>query len=310
MALSHLGPLFKAGVKLCATVAPERADLDLTTAGANIAFLVQRGPASLCGIESANEYNKPSSRPENWLVRLRQFQAWLYEGLKANPRLRPVPVVGPSMWGRLTDDIKALGSLEPYIDVACLHYYTGGRRPTIAGRPSSADEGGGSSEYKLLCEAVREARTQAPGKPLYVTEFGYPIAGPGLPLSRGFITETAAAKYLVRGLFDLFAAGAAKTFIYSLIDDTERNPPRYHGLMSGSLERRKTFYAVKRLMALLRDWRTADVQPLGPDAGRPATSEEFAPAEDLTAPISWQSIRMWTAMTARRSATSRLLRCP
>lgn len=252
-AMEHVRRLFDAGVKLCATVAPERADLDLGTVGANLAFLAKNvGAGNLCGIESANEYNKPSTRPDNWATRLRQFQAWLDENVKANPNLRQVPVVGPSIWGRLTSDIITLGSLEPYLDVACLHYYTGGRRPTEAGRPSSADEGGGSSEY-TLAEAVRQAKTQAPDKPLYVTEFGYPVAGPGLPLSSGFITETAAAKYLVRGLFDLFAAGAEKTFIYSLIDDVERNPPRYHGLLSGSLDRRRTFYAVKNLLAVMQD---------------------------------------------------------
>jgi len=256
-ALSHLQGLFGNGVKLCATVAPKGADFDLGAINANIDFLANTvGAENLCGIESANEYNKPSSRPADWVVRLRHFQAWLYETVKAHPALRAVPVVGPSLWGRLTSDIAALGSLEPYVDKACLHYYTGGRRPTRAGKPSSASEGGGTAEYALT-DAIREARTQAPTKPLYITEYGYPIAGPGLPLSSGFITETAAAKYLIRGLLDMFGDGVEKIFVYSLLDDEERNPPRYHGLMSTSLSRRKTFYAIKNLIALMYDPRRA-----------------------------------------------------
>jgi hypothetical protein len=262
-AMSHLEPLFRAGVKLCATVAPASADFDLQAIGENLDFLARNvGADNLCGIESANEYNKPSKRPEDWATRLRHFEAWLYESVKANPNLRSVPVVGPSIWGRLTSDIKALGNLEPYIDKACLHYYTGGRRPTRAGRPSSSDEGGGSAEY-TLADAIKDAEMLAPGKGLYVTEFGYPIAGPGLPPSSGFITPNAAAKYLLRGLFDMFGDGVEKIFVYTLIDDVERNPPRYHGLMSGSLERRPTFYALKNLMALMHDsGRSPALQPL------------------------------------------------
>jgi hypothetical protein len=262
-AMSHLEPLFRSGVKLCATVAPAGADFDLQAIGENLDFLARNvGAANLCGIESANEYNKPSRRPQDWVTRLRHFQAWLYESVKANPNLRGVPVVGPSIWGRLTDDIRALGNLEPYIDKACLHYYTGGRRPTRAGRPSSSDEGGGSGDY-TLSDAIKDAEMLAPGKGLYVTEFGYPIAGPGLPPSKGFITPNAAAKYLVRGLFDMLGEGVEKIFIYTLIDDVERNPPRYHGLMSGSLERRPTFYAVKNLMALMHDTGIpSSLQPL------------------------------------------------
>jgi hypothetical protein len=84
-----------------------------------------------------------------------------------------------------------------------------------------------------------------------------------LPPSANFITETAAAKYLLRGLFDMFGDGVEKIFIYTLIDDVQRNPPRYHGLMSGSLERRRTFYALKNLMALMHDsGRPSALQPL------------------------------------------------
>jgi len=262
-AMGHLDPLFRAGVKLCALVTTKGPDFNLQEIGENLDFLASNvGATNLCGVESANEYNKPSKRPADWVTRLRHFQAWLYESVKANPNLRSAPVVGPSIWGRLTTDIQALGNLEPYIDKACLHYYTGGRRPTRAGRPSGADEGGGSAEY-TLADSIRDAELLAPGKGLYVTEFGYPVAGPGLPLSTGFITPTAAAKYLLRGLFDMFGDGVEKIFIYTLIDDVERNPPRYHGLMSGSLERRPAFYALKNLMGLMRDSdRSFTVQPL------------------------------------------------
>lgn len=247
-ALSDLQKLFKEGVKICATVADSKLDRQATLA--NVEFLAdQVGSRNLSGIESANEYNKPGSRPPHWAAELRQFQQWLHQTVRANPKLAGVPLVAPSIWGRLTEDYAALGNLEPYVDRGNLHYYTGGRRPTRAGRPRRGNEGGGLDDYGLQ-DAVQDARTLAPGAPLWITEYGFPVAGPGLPLARGFITEEAAAKYLLRGLFDAFRAGAEKIFIYTLMDDAHRSPPRYHGLMDARLRRRPAFNAVKNLMTL------------------------------------------------------------
>ena len=250
-ALADLQRLFRGGVKICATVADPNLDRQVTRA--NIDFLANAvGARNLSGIEGANEYNKPSSRPADWAVRLREFHHWLYDTVRSTPGLADVPVIGPSIWGRLTEDYIALGSLEPEVDRANLHYYTGGRRPSRAGRPGSGGEGGGRTEYSMA-EAIRDAKVVAPTKPLWITEYGYPTAGPNLPLSGGFITETAAAKYLIRGLLEAFSEGAEKIFIYSLIDDVHRSPPRYHGLMDGALRRRPAFDAVKNLMTLLDD---------------------------------------------------------
>lgn len=252
-ALASLQPLFANGVQICVTVASEDGEFDYESTQASIDFLADNVPArNISGIESANEYNHPRTKPADWAPRLREFQAWLYRTVKSNPRLARVPVVGPSIWGRLTNDYLELGNLQPHVDKACLHYYTGGRRPTRAGRPESRDEGGGAGDYGID-DAVREASVVAPGKPLWITEYGYPVAGPGTPLSGHMITETAAAKYLLRGLFDAFALGVEKIYIYSLIDDVQRSPPRYHGLLDGSLRPRPTFNAVRNLMALFAD---------------------------------------------------------
>ena len=250
--LGRLQRLFGNGIKLCAAVAPHSADFDLQSIGANIDFLANSvGAQNLCGIESANEYNDPP-RPRDWAVRLRHFQAWLYETVRAKPVFNAVPVVGPSIWRAVSEDVAALGDLEPYIDKACLHYYPGARRPTRAGRPPATANGSGNGEFSLE-DAVRQAKIQAPSERVFATEFGYPVAAGSLPLSQYFISETAAAKYLVRGLMDLHAAGVEKTFIYSLIDDAHRDPPRYHGLLDASLKPRRTFFAVRNFMQLLRD---------------------------------------------------------
>jgi hypothetical protein len=245
-------------MKICVTVASEDGEFNFDDTQSNLDFLADYvGAQNISGIESANEYNHPRKKPADWAPRLREFQAWLYRTVKSNPKLAGVPVVAPSIWGRLTNDYLELGDLEPNVDKACLHYYTGGRRPTRAGKPGRGDEGGGAGDYSLI-DAIREASVIAPSKPMWITEYGFPVAGPGTPLSGHMISETAAAKYLLRGLLDAFAAGVEKIYIYSLIDDVQRSPPRYHGLLDGSLRRRPSFHAVKNLMALFADRGRAD----------------------------------------------------
>jgi hypothetical protein len=250
---ADLQKLFARGVKICATVADPK--LDRVSTKMNIDFLANTvGAHNLSGIESANEFSNPSTRPADWAAQLRSFQNWLYDTVRSNSAFANVPVIGPSIWGRLTWDYVALGNLEPKVDRGCLHYYTAGRRPSIAGSPSSRNSLGGATYY-YMADAIREAKVLAPNKGMYITEYGHPINGPNSPLSGYIITETAAAKYLCRGLLDGFGNGVEKMCIYSLIDDVQRS--KYHGLLDGTLRRRLTFHAVKNLMTLFADSSTS-----------------------------------------------------
>ena len=248
-AMAHLEKLFSRGVKICVTVADQGDGLDRAGTRANIDFLVTAvGAENISGIESANEYSNPATRPADWATQLREFHKWLYNTVRSRPALNNVPVIGPSIWGRQTNDYLTLGNLEPQVDRGCLHWYTGGRRPTRAGMP------GKPADFTYsLADAIREAKVLAPTKPLWITESGHPVAGPETPLSSFTITEKAAAKYIIRGLLDGFGEGVEKMNIYALIDDVHRDPPRYHGLTDGALKRRLTFHAVKNLLALFRD---------------------------------------------------------
>jgi hypothetical protein len=248
-ALRHLQKLFSQGVKICVTAADQESGLDRAGTKANIDFLASSvGAQNISGIESVNEFSQPSTRPPDWAFQLREFHKFLYTTVRSKPALNGVPVIGPSIWGRLTQDYVTLGNLEPNIDRACLHWYTGGRRPTRAGKPGST-----TGATYAMSDAIREAKVLAPTKPLWITEYGHPIAGPGTPLSSYTISEKAAAKYILRGLLDGFGEGVEKMNIYSLIDDVHRVPARYHGLTDGTLRRRLTFYAVKNLLTLFRD---------------------------------------------------------
>jgi hypothetical protein len=209
------------------------------------------GPDILIGIEGPNEPNNPKAG-ENWADHVREYQRWLYDNVKATSQLSLIPVIGPSIWGRLRAHYSLLGDMSSSMDAANLHYYTGGRKPTLAGAPVRADEGGGGSNYDLD-EAISDARTLAPQKPLWITEFGYPVSGPGTPLSSNFMPPLSSAKYLLRGIAEFFRRGIPHTFIYSLVDDEHRKPPRYHGLLTADLKKRLAYQALRNFIALFSD---------------------------------------------------------
>jgi hypothetical protein len=252
-ALADLQSIFAAGAKICVTIAEnDGTEFDLRATKASLDFLADAvGPENICGIESANEYNSPKRRPADWARKLRGFQAWLHETVRSNAAFDSVPLIAPSIWGRLTSDYRALGNLLPNVDRGCIHFYTGGRRPSQVGVSSYRAEAGSVTDSSLQV-ALADARTLAPGRPLWMTEFGYSMTGPGAD-TRGDVPERVAAKYLLRGLFDIFAQGVEKTFIYSLLDDVDERPPRYHGLMDGALVPRQSYHSLRNLMSLFRD---------------------------------------------------------
>lgn len=252
-ALSDLKRLFAQGVKICALI-PGRS-LDREAAAKDVRFLADEvGARNLCGIESVNEYNNPKYRPAHWAKELREFQKWLHDEVRSHSALDDVPLVAPSLWNNVEQDAEELGSLGNLVDRGCLHYYTGGRPPSQAARYGTLD-------------SIRRAHVVAPGKPIFVTEFGYDIATHPEEQSPWRIEEAAAAKYMLRGLFELFGAGVKRTFLYSLIDD-ERGPGHY-GLLDGKLRPRSTFRAIVNLSSLFRDLEAAfrparlEVQLLG-----------------------------------------------
>jgi hypothetical protein len=241
-ALPDLHALFAAGVKMCALISDPT--LDRGRALADVQFLADYvGAENVCGIEGPNEINNPRTRSPDWAPRLREFERWLHDTVRSSPHLSSVPIVAPSMWENVERDCIALGNLEPNIDRGCIHYYTGGRRPSRA-----AVSGGGDVS---MFDALRTARITAPHKPLYATEFGFNVAAGSRGLSPWVITQRAAAKYLMRGLLELFANGVQKTFIYSLLDDAKAN--EHYGLLDERLNPRMSFRALRNMMQLFVD---------------------------------------------------------
>ena len=166
-AVADLQKLFVRGVKICATVSDQSSGLDRVGTKTNIDFLANYvGAQNLSGIESANEFSNPSTRPPDWAAQLRSFHQWLYDTVRSYPSLSNVPSVAPSIWGRRTWDYTAFGNLEPKVDRGCLHYYTGGGG-RARGEPEQPQCARRQTSYYYMADAIREAKVLARTVPVH-----------------------------------------------------------------------------------------------------------------------------------------------
>jgi hypothetical protein len=212
----------------------------------------QVGAEKIISIESANEYNESKHVEGNvqWATQLRDFQQQLYMKTKNDVELRHLPVLAPSVWKNIIADANELGNLDAFADLGTLHYYTGGRRPTINGLNNAPH---------TIEDAIGWAKQIVPSAPMYVTEAGYnnmtdsvdsPFATP----------EKTQAKYSLRVFAEFFKRNdkVSKTFMYNFMDD-----PRIHDKIYGflaqpeapstALRRRPVFYAVKNAIKIMSD---------------------------------------------------------
>jgi len=199
-------------------------------------------------VEGPNEYDNADA--PDWPQKLRAYQRELAAGIERDPRLRRLPLLGPSLIDRSSRG--ALGDLSPVLDRGNMHPYPGG----------------GAPEANLAEELELELRVSA-GKPVMATETGYHnalAADSGQPP----VSEGVAADYLPRLYLAYFAAGIVRTFWYELADaysDPDRNAPDLNfGLLRRDLSPKPAFAALTALNRIVRDEGAGD-------AGNPRRDE-------------------------------------
>jgi hypothetical protein len=204
------------------------------------------GAERVIGLEGPNEYSDTKYEHGNtgWATQLRGFQQELYTAAKADPALRSIPVVAPSIWKRIEADFRELGDLSASTDLGNLHYYTGGRKPTLFGN---------NGDVAPMDVAIDYEKINVPDAPMWVTETGYnnKVDTVDSPFST---PERTQAKYTLRLLAELFKrnASVAKAFLYNLLDDPG-TPDKVYGLLRSDLSRKPVFFAVKNAIQILAD---------------------------------------------------------
>ena len=129
------------------------------------------------------------------------LQKDLYAAVKADPALAKASVYIFTLGGVDPGAFPSIGDLSAYTDFANIHSYPPhGLRPIF-----------------VIHAAIDGGRTNAPSKPVVITETGFYT----LPQNAGWggVPESMQASYIVSLLLDEAAAGVARTYLYDLIDD-------------------------------------------------------------------------------------------
>jgi hypothetical protein len=186
-------------------------------------------------LEGPNEFDHFVGGPR-WRSLLAAYDRQLYRRVKANPSLRSLPVIGPSL--ALNNSERRLGDQEAWMDVGNVHPYTGGLSP-------NPDH---------LRSALAETRIVSGSKPVWATEAGYQTA---LRATSGQapVSEAAGAVYLVRTFLEHFRGGIERTFAYELVDEkpdpSGRDPEQHFGLLRNDFTPKPAFTALKNLLTLV-----------------------------------------------------------
>lgn len=209
------------------------------TVAANLAEIAGPLAGTVAAIEGPNEADGQTG----WNPALRAYQCGMYAAAKANPALRNIPVLAPSLISN--GDRPTLGNLDGCSDFGNLHPYAGGAMP----------------ESNLPGELAASRTTTT--KPVWITEIGYHTAlasRDGQPP----VSEAAEAAYVPRMFLNTFASGVARSFSYELVDEWGPgregvDPEASFGLLRSDFSEKPAFVSLRNLLAILHD--TADPAP-------------------------------------------------
>ena len=162
---------------------------------------------------------------------------------KANPALRNVTVLGPSLANFLALrnnnlGFLSLGNLGASLDAGNVHLYPGGRLPSV------------NMDVTKVGESL-----VAPNKPLWVTEAGYhdAVSNPG----NFAASDATIATYLPRLFLEWFKRGASRVNIYQLYDQISdpgnSNYQAHFGLVDNAGHPKPQYYAIQNMNRLLAD---------------------------------------------------------
>lgn len=213
--------------------------------------------ACTAAIEGPNEYDisRPDSEaggtPPTWVGKVKTYQQILYAQVRADSAFQNIPVIGPSFTH--LNNYALVGSLDAWIDHACIHHYKGDRHPEIGGW--------GSNGYGSITWAYNYlVNVQSPaGKAVQSTECGYHNAitiynpqtqqyddAEGLPVEPQ-------GRYTPRTLAEFFRRGFYRSFIYELVDQGTSGVENVRGLLYNNLQPKPAFTALKNLIAILKE---------------------------------------------------------
>ena len=224
------------------------------------------GQEKLCtSIEIGNE---PGSKFDRALFKsiFKQMASGIREG---DPRVK---ILTPAVQARQGDDysqdlcgLYAEKDILPLYDVINLHTYAAVARKNSSESPwnRSYPEDPALVYLKVVDEAIAWRDANAPGKEIWITEFGYDACTPEamkrrrdwfLKLDWQGVTDLQQAQYLVRSFFAFAGRDIQRAYIYYYDDN---DSPSVHGCagLTRKFVPKQSFWAVKQLYELLGNYR-------------------------------------------------------
>ena len=171
----------------------------------------------------------------NWPSALPARGREMYTKVKADPALRGIPVVGPTLVD--PDSFVRLGDQSAYLDLGNIQPYMGALSP---------------NPLHILAERRKVAPTSG-AKPVIATGAGFHVAPEFDNTDQPAADEGSAAIYTVRTVLEHFADGLGRTYLYELVDEPfgVRSSKSYYGLLRGDFSPRPSFTALKNLLTMV-----------------------------------------------------------
>ena len=222
------------------------------------ALLQAAASGLLASIEGPNEINNyatgngshgvndTADKTQAWAGADGNFAAWahaIHDFKTSETALAAVEVYAPTIATGLHSDYESLPNISDLVDFGSVHYYAGnGLQPGLGFTSDNPEVGYFANIYHWAQAAV------APTRPVVMTEYGA-ATPPGY-----FYTERAQAAYILNQMHDAAGIGAARFFIYTLVDpntgisDVEGNFGLVHSDLSekpivGALAAFKNYFA-------------------------------------------------------------------
>jgi hypothetical protein len=158
-------------------------------------------------------------------------------------------------------DVATVKGLEPLYDILNVHSY-----PMLEGYPTwrrSFPEDPRPKFLPDIQDVIAWRNTNAPGKQVWLTEFGYDATAKPPPTEGDFkqwvpVTDTQQAQYLVRAFLVLSEMDLDRAYIYWFNDDDKPGLHAVSGL-TRNYQPKPSFHAVAHLLATLGDYRFGQV---------------------------------------------------
>jgi hypothetical protein len=244
-----------------------------------LAAIRTRLPAgSVASVEWPNEHDLFGG--PTWRADLADWGRRLHAGVKADPALRSIRVLGPSLVHK--DSPLVLGDQTASLDAGNLHPYTGAKSP--------------SPEH--IAQERARMRPVSGDAPLVATEAGFHTSPAAVNQDQPAADEPTAAVYTLRTVLEHFASGIDRTYVYELLD--QRDDPLHSkanfGLLRTDFSPKPAFTALQRLLGMVGTGAPARRAPLAFRlSGAPGDLRSLVLQQDARrhALVLWRTASVW-----------------